>query len=124
MAAQRVDEVAQGRAVVVRPEGAGGLPTPRPAAEIVGGDGADVLDGRARVVDATGADRTAEFVAGARAALAAAEEAGARRAVLMARSPSCECGQVYDGTVSGEPRPGGGVTAALLRRAGFEVSAG
>ncbi|MEU6966180.1 DUF523 domain-containing protein [Kitasatospora aureofaciens] len=116
--------VAEGRAVVVCPEGAGGLPTPRPAAEIVGGDGADVLDGRARVVDATGADCTAEFLAGARAALAAAQEAGARRAVLMARSPSCGCGQVYDGTFSGELRPGDGVTAALLRRSGIEVTAG
>ncbi|MEV8322874.1 DUF523 domain-containing protein [Kitasatospora sp. NPDC056731] len=113
--------VEAGRAVVVCPEGAGGLPTPRPPAEIVGGDGADVLDGRARVVDATGADCTAEFVAGARAALAAAEAAGARRAVLMARSPSCGCGRVYDGTFTGELRPGDGVTAALLRRAGIEV---
>ncbi|MFE7190713.1 DUF523 domain-containing protein [Kitasatospora sp. NPDC057541] len=115
--------VAEGRGVVVCPEGAGGLPTPRPAAEIVGGDGADVLDGRARVVDATGADCTEEFVAGARAALAAAEASGARRALLMARSPSCGCGQVYDGTFGGTLRPGDGVTAALLRRAGIEVEA-
>ncbi len=83
-----------------------------------------MLDGRARVVDATGADCTAEFLANARAALAAAQEAGARRAVLMARSPSCGCGQVYDGTFSGELRPGDGVTAALLRRSGIEVTAG
>ncbi|MEV6974596.1 DUF523 domain-containing protein [Kitasatospora sp. NPDC093806] len=118
-----VEVVAEGRGVVVCPEGAGGLPTPRAAAEIVGGDGADVLDGRARVVDATGADRTAEFVAGARAALAAAEAAGAGRALLMARSPSCGCGQVYDGTFGGTLRPGDGVTAALLRRAGIVVEA-
>ncbi|MFE6054205.1 DUF523 domain-containing protein [Kitasatospora sp. NPDC056446] len=116
--------VEEGRAVVVCPERAGGLPTPRPPAEIVGGDGADVLDGRARVVDATGTDRTGEFLAGARAALDAAEAAGARRAVLMARSPSCGCGQVYDGTFGGELRPGDGVTAALLRRAGIEVTTG
>ncbi|MFB6892335.1 DUF523 domain-containing protein [Kitasatospora sp. NPDC056327] len=115
--------VAQGRAVVVCPEGAGGLPTPRAAAEIVGGDGADVLDGRARVVDAAGTDRTGEFTAGARAALAAAEAAGARRALLTARSPSCGCGQVYDGTFGGTLRPGDGVTAALLRRAGIAVEA-
>lgn len=82
-----------------------------------------MLDGRARVVDATGADRTAEFVAGARAALAAAEAGGARRALLTARSPSCGCGQVYDGTFGGTLRPGDGVTAALLRRAGIVVEA-
>ncbi|WP_189916445.1 hypothetical protein [Kitasatospora xanthocidica] len=44
-------------------------------------------------------------MAGARAAPAAAEVAGARRAVPMARSPSCGCGQVYDGTFTGELRP-------------------
>ncbi|MFJ9842243.1 DUF523 domain-containing protein [Kitasatospora sp. NPDC101155] len=122
--AEAVRLVEEGRAVVVCPEGAGGLPTPRPAAEIVGGDGADVLDARARVVDTTGADRTEEFVSGARAALAAAEAAGARRALLMARSPSCGCGRVHDGTFTGELRPGDGVTAALLRRAGIEMTAG
>ena len=42
--------VASGRAVLVCPEEDGGLGTPRPPAEIVGGDGDDVLDGRARVV--------------------------------------------------------------------------
>ncbi|MFB8239057.1 DUF523 domain-containing protein [Kitasatospora purpeofusca] len=120
---QALGPLAAGRAVVVCPEGAGGLPTPRPPAEIVGGDGADVLDGRARVVDATGADCTEEFIAGARAALAAAEAAGARRALLMARSPSCGCGRIYDGTFTGELRPGDGVTAALLRRAGIAVEA-
>lgn len=39
----------------------------------------------------------------------------------MARSPSCGCGRVYDGTFTGELRPGDGATAALLRRAGIEV---
>ncbi|WP_455428671.1 hypothetical protein [Kitasatospora aureofaciens] len=31
---------------------------------------------------------------------------------------------MYDGTFSGELRPGDGVTAALLRRSGIEVTAG
>ncbi|MFE2727248.1 DUF523 domain-containing protein [Kitasatospora sp. NPDC059327] len=118
-----VGPAGEGRAVVVCPEGAGGLPTPRPPAEIVGGDGADVLDGRARVVDSTGADLTEAFLDGARQALAAAEAAGARRALLMARSPSCGCGRIYDGTFTGASRPGDGVTAALLRRAGIAVEA-
>ena len=46
--------VAEGRAVLVCPEVDGGLGTPRPPAEIVGGDGADVLEGRARVVTVEG----------------------------------------------------------------------
>ncbi|HEV7687424.1 MAG TPA: DUF523 domain-containing protein, partial [Acidimicrobiia bacterium] len=41
-----VDELAQRfRLVPVCPEVLGGLPTPRAAAEIIGGDGADVLAG-------------------------------------------------------------------------------
>ncbi|MEV5987500.1 DUF523 domain-containing protein [Streptomyces sp. NPDC052051] len=112
---------AEGSAVVFCPEVAGGLSTPREPAEIVGGDGEDVLEGRARVVDITGVDCTEQFLDGARQVLAAARAAGARKALLMARSPSCGCGQIYDGTFSGTLRPGDGVAAALLRRHGIEV---
>ena len=113
--------VASGRAVLVCPEEDGGLTTPRPPAEIVGGDGNDVLDGRARVVTREGADVTDAYLAGAQAALEAARRAGARTAVLKARSPSCGRGCVYDGSFTGTLREGDGVTAALLRRHGIEV---
>lgn len=43
--------VAQNKAVTVCPELLGGFVTPREPAEIVGGDGRDVLEGRARVVE-------------------------------------------------------------------------
>lgn len=115
--------VAQGRAVLVCPEVAGGLPIPRPEAEITGGSGADVLDGRARVETADGADVTAAYLAGARIALVAARRTGAVRAILKARSPSCGCGEIYDGSFSDSRVPGDGVTAALLRREGLEVAA-
>ncbi|HEY9329995.1 MAG TPA: DUF523 domain-containing protein [Streptomyces sp.] len=103
------------------PEVAAGLPTPRRPAEIVGGDGHDVLDGRARVVDDTGHDVTDAFVEGARRALGAAREAGCTEALLMARSPSCGRGTVYDGTFAGGLREGDGVTSALLERHGIAV---
>lgn len=90
------------------PEQAGGLGTPRAAAELVGGDGYDVLDGRARVVDANGVDVTEAFVAGAHRALAAARRAGCAEAVLMPRSPSCGRGEVYDGEFRGCWCPGTG----------------
>lgn len=112
---------ARGRVVPVCPEVAGGLPVPRPPAEIQGGDGADVLDGRARVVTNDGQDVTAQYLAGAQVALEAARGFGLRRAVLKSRSPSCGVGQIYDGTFSGRLRPGDGVTAALLKRAGIAV---
>ena len=113
--------IAEGRAVLVCPEVDGGLGTPRPAAEIEGGDGDDVLGGRARVVTGDGLDVTEAYVRGAERALAAARKAGARSAVLKARSPSCGSGAIYDGTFSRTLEPGDGVTAALLRREGIEV---
>ncbi|WP_308202829.1 DUF523 domain-containing protein [Crossiella sp. SN42] len=113
--------VDEGVAVPVCPELLGGLATPRRPAEIVGGDGDDVLDGRARVVEDTGADVTAQYLAGARRMLAIATAVGASRAVLQERSPSCGARRRYDGSFSGTLVDGVGVAAALLRRNGIEV---
>ncbi|WP_055698708.1 DUF523 domain-containing protein [Streptomyces silaceus] len=121
-ASPRLDEAVAGREVVsFCPEAAGGLPTPRRPAELVGGDGHDVLDGTARVVEDTGRDVTAAFVAGARRALAAARHGGCTEALMMPRSPSCGRGAVYDGSFGGELVAGDGVTAALLERNGIAV---
>ncbi|GAA3583847.1 DUF523 domain-containing protein [Nonomuraea rosea] len=112
----------EGRLVPFCPEVAGGLAIPRPAAEIEGGaGGAAVLSGAARVLATDGSDVTAEFVAGARAALAAARSAGVRLAVLKEGSPSCGVLAVYDGTFSGGRVPGQGVTTALLESEGIRV---
>ncbi|EHK63581.1 DUF523 domain-containing protein [Achromobacter arsenitoxydans] len=114
--------LAEGRVVGVCPEVAGGMPIPRPPAEIQpGSDAPAVLAGRARVVAVTGDDVTAQFVHGAREALAAAQARGIRVAVLKEGSPSCGSGYVYDGNFSGSRQPGLGVTAALLRGAGLQV---
>lgn len=120
-AAVRERALSQG-AVPICPECLGGLPTPRLPSEIVGGDGEDVLDGRAKVVDKEGRDVTAAFIQGAKEALALCKEAGVQEAVLKARSPSCGVGTIYDGSFSGRCRPGLGVTAALLGRHGIALS--
>lgn len=111
----------EGRVVALCPEVAGGLPTPRPPAEIAGGQGAQVLDGRLPVLTIDGADVTSAFVAGAQQALALVHEHGIRLALLKARSPSCGNLENYDGSFSGVRVAGEGVTAALLRRAGVQV---
>lgn len=112
----------EGRVVAVCPEVAGGMPVPRPPAEIEPGkDAAAVLAGRARVVATTGEDVTAPFVRGSREALAAAQGRGIRVAVLKEGSPSCGSGYVYDGHFAGRRQPGVGVTAELLRTAGVQV---
>ncbi|MEU3355308.1 DUF523 domain-containing protein [Streptomyces sp. NPDC037389] len=121
-ASPEIEQTVAGREVVsFCPETAGGLATPRRPAELVGGDGHDVLDGTARVVEDTGRDVTAEFVEGARRALTAARGAGCTEALLMPRSPSCGRGAVYDGSFTGELVPGDGVTSALLERNGIAV---
>lgn len=114
---------AEGRLVPICPELAGGLAVPRPAAEIAGGSGDDVLAGRARVVTATGEDVTAAFLAGAEAALDLARRNGCVHALLIDRSPSCGSLEIYDGTFSGRRIAGAGVTAALLAAHGIGVFA-
>jgi uncharacterized protein YbbK (DUF523 family) len=103
--------LAAGQALAVCPELLGGLPTPRPPAEIVAG----------RVVTVAGEDVTAAYQAGAQLALQLARQAGCRSAILKARSPSCGCGQIYDGSFSGRLIVGDGVFAALLKMAGIMV---
>ena len=111
----------EGRVVALCPEVAGGLPTPRAPAEIAGGQGAQVLDGRLPVLTVDGEDVTAAFVEGAEQALALVAQHGIRLALLKARSPSCGNRENYDGSFSGTKVAGEGVTAAALRRAGVQV---
>ena len=112
---------AEGRVIALCPEVAGGLPTPRAAAEIPGGQGVEVLAGKAAVITTEGEDVTEAFVSGARQALALVERHGIRIAILKANSPSCGNRLTYDGSFSGTKVEGQGVTAALLTRAGVQV---
>lgn len=120
-----VDEIREwvrtGEAIPVCPEQLGGLSTPRNPAEIIGGDGDDVLDGKARVVDNQGNDVTEAFIRGAYEALQVAQMVGATEAILKERSPSCGSCMIYDGQFKGVKKPGQGVTTALLRRHGIKV---
>ncbi|WJH39160.1 DUF523 domain-containing protein [Aliirhizobium terrae] len=112
----------EGRLVTICPELAGGMSVPRPPAEIENGmTGADVLAGRARVVEITGGDVTAQFMAGARQALDFAMAHGCTHALLIDGSPSCGSGFIYDGSFGGRKHAGNGVTAALLENAGIRV---
>ncbi len=120
--AKRCDEVARlsrkvrdagGTVVGVCPEVAGGLPVPRPCAELCGDE----------VVLANGHRVTEAFERGARLEL---DEALATHdlplAVLKARSPSCGVGFVYDGTHTGTLARGNGVFARLLGERGVHMA--
>ncbi len=100
-----------GAAVTVCPECMGGLPTPRPPAEICG----------ERVINTVGVDVTDQYRSGAKQTLAICREHGIRRAILKENSPSCGCHFVYDGSFSRQLIPGRGITAALLEENGITV---
>jgi uncharacterized protein YbbK (DUF523 family) len=116
--------VMKGEAIAVCPEQLGGLPTPRPPAEIRGGDGASVLGKKAKVFNCNGENVTKEFIRGANETLKIAKECGAKEAIFAARSPSCGCGKIYDGSFSGKLIDGDGVATALLKRNGIKVISG
>ncbi len=111
----------KGEVKAVCPECLGGLASPRCPSEIVGGEGGDVLCGKAKVMAKDGSDRTPEFLDGAEKTLEIAQSSGAKRAYLKSKSPSCGVFRIYDGTFSGTLKPGNGVTAALLAKNGIEI---
>ena len=90
----------------------GGLPTPRIPAEI---------QENGTVLRRDGVDVTAEYVRGANEVCKYAVLTGAKTALLKARSPSCGCGIIYDGTFSGHFRSGNGITAQHLLDLGLSV---
>ena len=97
--------------IPVCPEQLGGLPTPRPPAERKG----------ERVVTQTGTDVTEQYRRGAEEALKLCKLLGCEAAVLKERSPSCGCGEIYDGTNSKALTAGDGVTAEVLKSQGIPV---
>ena len=110
------------KALIACPECMGGLKSPREPAEIVGGDGYDVLDGKAKVMSRDGKDVTAQFIKGAQKFLEYSQNNGVTVVYLKKKSPSCGCGKIYDGTFSGKLKKGDGVTAALLKRNGIKTA--
>lgn len=77
---------------LICPEQLGGLPTPRAPSNLVGGNGFDVLDRNAKVINIYGDDNTEAFIEGAYAALDMINEQKIRRCFLKDKSPSCGVG--------------------------------
>ncbi|AIQ25615.1 DUF523 domain-containing protein [Paenibacillus sp. FSL H7-0737] len=112
----------ENQAIAVCPELLGGFSTPREPAEIIGGNGEDVLAGTAKVVDRSGTDVTDMYLEGAYITLAKAQEVSATMVVLKENSPSCGSSMIYNGEFKGKKIAGNGVTTALLRKNGIEVT--
>ncbi|CCK82224.1 DUF523 domain-containing protein [Desulfobacula toluolica] len=111
----------QGMLVKICPEVSGGLKIPRLPAQIVNGNGMDVLNKRVKVVDIEGHDVTLPFVRGAQYALALVKKYKIEIAVLKEKSPSCGSHHIYDGRFVANLIPGFGVTAAILKQNGIQV---
>lgn len=101
--------------IPVCPEVAGGLPTPRPPAEIVDGV---VINNKGVSVDAEFRAGTATEIERLQSYIAAGE---IECAILQSRSPSCGVREVYDGTFTGTLVPGRGLFAQALSEVGVHV---
>ena len=100
------------------PEQLGGLSTPRPPANIKGGDGRGILSGKAKLINAAGEDVTDAFKKGAEESYSLARLSGTSLAIMKDRSPSCGLKTPYcEGTIG----IGIGVTAALFVSHGIRV---
>ena len=102
---------AEQRLISVCPEVMGGLPVPRPPAELHNG----------KVMTYDGDDVTKNFIAGAEHALALCQRFNIRYALLKESSPSCGSKAIYDGTFKGNKILGQGLCTQLLQQQGIEV---
>ncbi|KXA90957.1 hypothetical protein AKJ57_03050 [candidate division MSBL1 archaeon SCGC-AAA259A05] len=105
--------------IPVCPEQLGGLPTPRNPS-IVPKGGEKVLNGEGKVIMKGRGDVTSKFLTGAKETLKLARTFEIKRSVLKSGSPSCGSKRVPKDFR--EKSEGSGVTAALLRRNGIEVT--
>ena len=118
---QRLLGLANVKAVPFCPENVA-FGTPRETPDIHGGDGHDVLDGRARVYSEAGKDWTEGMIAAAHRMLEIARANQVRLAVLADISAACGSQVIYrGGRATAAHQIGQGVGAALLVRNGVPV---
>jgi uncharacterized protein YbbK (DUF523 family) len=97
---------------------------PREMCDIHGGNGLDVLEGRARVLTETGADWTEGMIRASEKMLEIALREGVELAVMMDVSAACGSQVIYSGNRFADNKVyqiGAGVSAAQLMRNGIKV---
>lgn len=98
--------------------------SPREMCDIYGGNGMDVLDGKAKVLTPSGADWTEGMIQAAEKMRDLAIENQIELAIMMDISAACGSTVIYDGNRFAENKvyqTGTGVCAALLIRSGIRV---
>ncbi len=100
--------------------------TPRENLRIVGGDGYDVLDGKAHVITESGKNVTHQQITGAQKFLSVLQEAKVNHAILMEGSPSCGSNVILkeENWPRGGFKKGVGVACTLLRKNGITILGG
>ena len=105
----------KGEAILVCPEQMGGLETPRNPSEI------KIVNGEIKVFMNDGTDLTENYKRGAEEVLKLAKELNVKKAIFRKKSPSCGCGEIYDGTFTNTLTKGNGITTSLLLENSIEV---
>ncbi|MBL0033545.1 MAG: DUF523 domain-containing protein [Bacteroidetes bacterium] len=98
--------------------------TPREMCDIHGGTGLDVLEGKAKVLTATGIDWTEGMINASEKMLEVARSNDIELAVMMDVSAACGNHVIYDGNRYAENKKyqiGMGVCGAQLHRAGYKI---
>lgn len=114
-------EMLEGKVPIpVCPEQLGGLPTPRPPAEISSGDGEEVLLGRAQILNVEGQDVTENYLRGAEETLRIAQIYQVTEALFQDKSPACGVEHIVK---KGKVAKGKGVATARLEAQGIKVTA-
>lgn len=93
------------------PEVLGGLSTPRVPSEIIGNE----------VINKEGLNVTDNYNKGAKIALEKAIKNNCKVAILKAKSPSCGCGEIYDGSFTSTLIDGDGITTKLFKQHNIKV---
>lgn len=99
------------KVMLICPEVAGGLSTPRIPCERC----------QDRVFNKEGIDVTEAFELGAKKTLERMRKRKCHRAILKSCSPSCGLHQIYDGSFQGKLKTGQGVFASLAMQEGYDL---
>jgi len=98
--------------------------TPREMCDIYGGDGFDVLEGKARVLTSSGADWTDGMIKASEKMLKVADDNKIELAIMMDVSAACGNHVIYDGDRYAKNKKyqiGMGVCGAQLSKAGYKI---
>ena len=107
--------VKYGSTIKVCPEVLGGLPIPRPSAEI------QMINKQRKVMTKAHDDVTGEFELGAAKTLELCQMNNINYVILKDRSPSCGKGFIYNGNFEGKLIKGNGLTSDLLLQHNIKV---